>query len=227
MTDDLTRKNEITDMRNEFVDLAAGIGSAVVACIDPATGLITAPLFATGLKSMFGESCSVNMEDVLRRQGERLEKLEQGQQQSVLERLQSPKGMEFQHQVCWHGLNAFTNERRDRIAQLATKGLSGRDDDLTKADHFLRIHPQLGDEDIAVLVDALIWKTKNPKATGEQIRDRLESVRPIPLEVSRRQLLFAFGLLHHDGDNDFFLGQQTPLHISTLGEEFLVFVGLN
>lgn len=224
MTNDLKRQNEITSMRNEFVDLAAGIGSAVVACVDPVSGLITAPLFATGLKSMFGASCSANMEDVLRRQGERLEALEQAQQQAVLLRLQSPKGQEFQYQVCWHGLNSFTDERRERIAQLATKGLSGTDDELAKAAHFLRIQSQLGDEDIAVLVEQDFFDNNFPTMHPDDKIERNRSVNQDGIIRSRRQFLSALGLMKMEAKWD---DSSQPAKLSVIGQEFLQYIDLN
>lgn len=116
---------------------------------------------------------------------------------------------------------ALSEDRKKRIATIVSKGLSGNDDANAEARQFLRLLLQLGDQEIALLLEQLDWESKNPDASDEQEQNRRREFSD--LEMLSRRVLMNFGFLKAGAT---YGGEVFPGSITTLGRRFVIFVGV-
>ncbi|MBO6561150.1 MAG: hypothetical protein JJ959_11460 [Nisaea sp.] len=137
------------------------------------------------------------------------------------EQLKDERQLDLFEEGMWQSARAVSDERKERVANLVVNGLSAPELDAARSRHWLRVLNQLGDEEIAILLDEFQWQTSYPEATDEEQGQR---VKETPNEaLPSRFLLSAFGLMKQHAT---WGGGNVVQGVTPAGEDFLRAMGL-
>ncbi|GGF66949.1 hypothetical protein GCM10011332_21300 [Terasakiella brassicae] len=133
------------------------------------------------------------------------------------------EGLDTFEEGMWQAARALSDDRRKKIAALVSTALTGEDLAKQLARHFLRVLNQLGDADIAILIEYAEGKRSmlgslvyNPILDDDAERSKQITI----LERSRCMLLSSFGLLQAVEE-----GLDNPMfEITRTGRDFVEFL---
>lgn len=128
---------------------------------------IAGPLMQTVITEIIPNVRMSRVEDFVRYLHEKIKTLE------LEAALKSPEGLDLFEEGMWQSARALSEARRKNISKLVAAGLVAKNTEREKARHFLRVFNQLGDEDIAILVE-LASRSEHQFNTGMVLaRERL------------------------------------------------------
>lgn len=136
-------------------------------------------------------------------------------------RLKDERQLDLFEEGMWQSARAVSDERKERVANLVVNGLTGPELDAARSRHWLRVLNQLGDEEIAILLDEFQWQSEHPEATDEEEDQRIKETSSETLP--NRFLLSSFGLMRQLSVFD---GGNVVQGVTPAGEDFLRSMGL-
>lgn len=205
-------------------DTAVELASAYASSIP-----IVGPIIATAIKDTIPNVRMERIETYIQSLQNQIDELE------LKAALETPEGIDTFEEGIWQSARAVSQDRKERIATLVTKGLKHSGNEQQQARHFLRLINQLDDMQIVILTGYLdrhqelgTSETRefyelHPNIFGPLEDEDAEFIRG-NLVSSMENHLASFGLIEVAAED--WNGRTTRYKITPLGRNFMTHLGL-